>query len=105
MQADAFRGHGLSLLDEQARLRGLQLMLFPLESPPFTPINRKFIMCKTDNYDRLQCLNVGADIRLILLHVLYIIDLLDSPFRYSRKMSTVQAAIEIKDSCLSIHDI
>ena len=30
-QTDAFRGHGLSLLDEQARLRGLPLMLFPLE--------------------------------------------------------------------------
>jgi len=32
--ADAFRGHGLSLLDSQARLWGLWLVLFPLESPP-----------------------------------------------------------------------
>jgi hypothetical protein len=46
LQSDAFRGHGLSLLDEQARLRGLPLMQFPLESPPFTPINYKFIMRK-----------------------------------------------------------
>jgi hypothetical protein len=34
LQADAFRGHGFSLL-VAALLRGLQLMLFPLESPPF----------------------------------------------------------------------
>jgi hypothetical protein len=32
--ADAFRGHGLSLLDSQARLWGLRLVLFPQESPP-----------------------------------------------------------------------
>jgi len=44
LQTGAFRGHGLSLLDEQARLWGLRLMLFPLESPSFTPINHKFII-------------------------------------------------------------
>jgi len=57
-QTDAFRGHGLSLLDEQARLWGLRLMLFPLESPPSTPITLKFIMCKTDNY---KWSNVGTE--------------------------------------------
>ena len=31
---------GFSLLDEQAHLRGLQLMLFPLESPPSTTIKK-----------------------------------------------------------------
>jgi hypothetical protein len=67
-QTDAFRGHGLSLLDEQVRLWGLQLMLFPLESPPFTPINHKYIMCKTDNYNFLQCSNVGEGKALILLN-------------------------------------
>ena len=52
-RADAFRGHGLSLLGQQdvghaivaagrselrlpsPQMRGLRLMLFPLESPPF----------------------------------------------------------------------
>jgi hypothetical protein len=47
-QTDAFRGHGLSLLDEQARLRGLHLMLFPLESPSSTSINHNFVMSKTE---------------------------------------------------------
>ncbi|MGB2991946.1 MAG: hypothetical protein WBB47_04875, partial [Paenisporosarcina sp.] len=59
-QTDAFRGHGLSLLDEQARLRGPHLMhlplrfrcrkhlLFPLESPSSTSINHNFVMSKTE---------------------------------------------------------
>ncbi|MGB5947672.1 MAG: hypothetical protein WBG45_16495 [Paenisporosarcina sp.] len=47
-QTDAFRGHGLSLLDEQARLRGLLLTLFPLESPSSTSINHNFVMSKTE---------------------------------------------------------
>ncbi|PYZ96358.1 hypothetical protein CR205_11560 [Alteribacter lacisalsi] len=34
LQADAFRGQGLSLLGKSA-LRGLRLLLFPLESSPF----------------------------------------------------------------------
>ncbi len=38
LQVDAFRGHRLSLLGKGA-LRGLRLMLFPLESPPFTPFS------------------------------------------------------------------
>jgi len=62
LQTDAFRGHGLSLLDEQARLRGLQLMhlplrfrcrkhlLFPQESPSSTPINLKNHV-QNDNYN------------------------------------------------------
>ncbi|WP_349408408.1 hypothetical protein [Pseudalkalibacillus sp. SCS-8] len=33
LQADAFRGQRFSLLD--LGLRGLQLLLFPLESPPY----------------------------------------------------------------------
>ena len=37
-QADAFRGHDFSLLDDQARLRGLQFMLIPQESPLSTSI-------------------------------------------------------------------
>ncbi len=36
-QADAFRGHGFNLL-VTAFLRGFQLVLFPQESLPFTPI-------------------------------------------------------------------
>ncbi|MCZ8539047.1 hypothetical protein [Psychrobacillus psychrodurans] len=38
-QADAFRGHGFNLL-VTTFLRGFQLVLFPLESPPSTPINK-----------------------------------------------------------------
>ncbi|HLG26781.1 MAG TPA: hypothetical protein VI423_03255, partial [Paenisporosarcina sp.] len=74
---DAFRGHGLSLRDEQARLRGLQLMLFPLESPSFTPINLKYTMCKRDNL-KLQCSNVQN--MTYFLHLLFIMDLLVSPY-------------------------
>src|SRR5699024_4414819 len=35
----AFRGHGLSLLVRSAHCGVSRLMLFPLESPPFVPIN------------------------------------------------------------------
>ena len=75
---------GLQLMHLPLRFRCRKHLLFPLESPPFTPINHKF-MCKTDNYNCLQCSNVNIGKRLILLHLFYISDL----FIPSNKFSSV----------------